>query len=95
MYLSPLVALWVTVASRPWAFMTSLTCCGVTAGSSNRMDHTVPPVKSIANWSPTLPPVTGPRRMKIRPGIVMARDSAKNQLRFPMMSNTPARLSPE
>ena len=59
------------------------------------MDHTVPPVKSIANWSPTLPPVMGPRRMKIRPGTVTARDSAKNQLRFPMMSNTPARLSSE
>ena len=77
----------VTLASTPCAVKTSLTACGVTVGSSNLIVHTVPPVKSMANWSPTLPPVTGPSRMKIRPGIVTARESAKNQLRFPMMSN--------
>src|SRR3954462_10207410 len=33
--------------------------------------------------------------MKIRPGIVTAREIAKNQFLFPMMSNTPAGLSSE
>src|SRR6476619_7095945 len=32
--------------------------------------------------------------MKIRPGIVTAREMAKNQRRFPMMANTGAGLSP-
>src|SRR4051794_35477642 len=32
--------------------------------------------------------------MKIRPGIVTTRERAKNQRRFPMMSNTGAGLSP-
>jgi len=33
----------------------------------------VPPVKSIENWRPTLPPVIGVRRMKMKPGTVMRR----------------------
>ena len=41
----------------------------MTFGSSNLIVQTVPPVKSMAYWRPTLPPVIGPRRMKIRPGI--------------------------
>src|SRR3954465_12670179 len=59
------------------------------------MDHTVPPVKSIANWSPARPPVTGPARIAIRPGMVIRSENAKNQFRFPMMSYTGARLTPE
>src|SRR5436190_23710705 len=52
------------------------------------MLQTVPPVKSIAYCRPTLPPVTGPSRMQIRPGIVIRREKAKNQFRLPMTSNT-------
>ena len=83
---------WVTLDSIPWAARTAFTWSGFTLGSSNRIVQTVPPVKSIANCSPYFG-FTNPMRMKIRPGIVMASESAKNQRRLPMMSNTPARLS--
>src|SRR5215203_2731100 len=89
---SPLL---VTMASTPCASNTSWTCCGVTFSSSNRIDQTVPPVKSMANWSPWRPPVSGPSRMKITPGIVSSSENAKNQRRLPMMSNTRAGLSPD
>src|SRR6516165_5163476 len=46
----------------------------------------------MVNWSPATP--VGVRRMKIRPGIVMMSERRENQRRFPMMSNTPARLAP-
>src|SRR3954468_5026830 len=75
--------------------MTRWTCSGVTFSFSNLIVQTVPPVKSMAYWSPTLPPVIGPSRMKIRPGIVIRREKAKNQFRLPMTSNTPAGLSRE
>src|SRR5262245_54538206 len=42
---------WVTLASIPCPDSTSRTWSGLTFGSSNRIVHTVPPVKSIANWS--------------------------------------------
>ena len=67
----------------------------MTVSSSNLIVQTVPPVKSIAYWRPTFPPVIGPSRMKIRPGMVIRREKAKNQLRFPMTSNTRARLAPQ
>ena len=35
--------------------------------------QTVPPVKSIENFRPSLPPVNGVSRMKISPGIVISR----------------------
>src|SRR3954463_16307007 len=75
--------------------MTCWTCSGVTFSSSNLIVQTVPPVKSIAYWSPTFPPVIGPSRMKIRPGMVIRRENAKNQFRLPMTSNTPAGLARE
>src|SRR3954449_8501365 len=39
--------------------------------------------------------VSGVRTMKSTPGIVMSSERAKNHLRLPTMSNTPASLSPE
>src|SRR3954471_12491012 len=74
--------------------MTCWTCSGVTFLSSNLIVQTVPPVKSMAYCRPTFPPVTGPSRRKIRPGIVIRREKAKNQFRLPMTSNTPAGLAP-
>src|SRR3954471_18680991 len=73
--------------------MTCWTCSGVTFLSSNLIVQTVPPVKSMAYCRPTFPPVIGPSRMKIRPGIVIRREKAKNQFRLPMTSNTPAGLA--
>ena len=37
------------------------------------ISQTVPPVKSIENCRPTLPPVNGVRSMKMKPGMVIAR----------------------
>src|SRR6266550_1310176 len=49
----------------------------------------------MVNCSPSLPPVIGVRRMKIRPGMVTRPEMRKNQRRLPMMSNTRAGLSPD
>src|SRR5207344_628560 len=87
--------LLVTTTSTPSALNTSSTCCGVTFSSANRIAHTVPPVKSMANWRPARPPVSGPSRMKITPGMVSSSENPKNQRRLPMMSNTRAGLSPD
>ena len=83
----------VTEEPKPWPAMTSCTCSGVTFSSAKRMVQTVPPVKSMANCRPTFPPVNGPMSRKIRPGMVMSSEKAKNQFRLPMTSNTTARLS--
>jgi hypothetical protein len=40
------------------------------------------------NWRPSFAPVSGVRRMKRRPGIVMIAEKRKYQRRLPMMSNT-------
>src|SRR6266404_28590 len=47
----------------------------------------------MVNFRPSLLPVSGVRRMKMRPGTVMRSEKAKNQFRLPTMSNTPAGLS--
>ena len=51
--------------------MMAWTWPGVGVPLAKWISHTVPPVKSIENWRPTLPPVIGVSRMKISPGMVM------------------------
>ena len=58
---------------RPCAAMTSWTAWPDGVPSLKWISQTVPPVKSIENWSPTLPPPNGVARMKIRPGTVISR----------------------
>src|SRR3954452_3993733 len=68
--LSPAVVI-AAVPGRSCAAMISWTCAVEGAPLAKWISQTVPPVKSIENWSPTFPPVRGVRTMKISPGIVM------------------------
>ena len=64
------------VPGKPCSAMTSWTCAVVGVPFAKWTSQTVPPVKSIENCRPTLPPVSGVRRMKIRPGMVIRRLNA-------------------
>src|SRR5215218_5024157 len=62
-----------TMPSRPSSLRTWRTSAGVgCCGRSKCSSMTVPPVKSIENFSPSWPPVRNVRAMKIRPGTVIS-----------------------
>src|SRR5439155_7737453 len=69
--LSPDVVI-ATVPGRPCSAMISWTWPVVAVPFAKWTSQTVPPVKSIENCSPTLPPVSGVRMMKISPGMVIS-----------------------
>ena len=61
------------VPGRPCSAITAWTWLVVGVPLAKWISQTVPPVKSIENWRPSLPPVSGVRRMKMKPGTVISR----------------------
>ena len=57
---------------RPWLAMMACTSAGDGVPSLKWISQTVPPVKSIENFRPSLPPVIGVNRMKMIPGIMIS-----------------------
>jgi hypothetical protein len=70
--LSPTVAM-AAVPGSPCEAMIAWTSADDGVPLAKWISQTVPPVKSIENCRPTLPPVSGVRSMKMKPGMVMAR----------------------